>query len=137
MLSEITTRKWIINISIKVQNEFVLNTTALFDTGADLNCIKEGLIPTKYFEKTYQSLKSASGDKLNINFKLPEAEVVKDQISFKTPFLLVKNIKQNVILGSPFINLLQPFKVTEKGIETKTLGKRIVSISFLKLRLGH
>ena len=102
-----------------------METKALFYTGADLNYIKEDLIPTKYFEKTYQSLKSASGDKLKINFKIPQAEVIKDHISFKTPFLLVKNIKQNVILGSPFINLLQPFKVTEKGIEATTLGKRI------------
>ena len=41
MLFEITTRKWIINICIRIQNEVVLETTALFDTSANLNCIKE------------------------------------------------------------------------------------------------
>lgn len=59
LLSKVTSRKWIINISIKIDNKFILNTTALFDTCANLNCIKEGLIPTKYFEKTIKSLKSA------------------------------------------------------------------------------
>ena len=52
-LSKIITRKWVINIFIRVQNQFVLETTVLFCTGADLNCIKEGLIPTKYFEKNF------------------------------------------------------------------------------------
>lgn len=56
LLTEITTRKWIINIARKINNEFIIKTTALFDTGADLNYIKEGLVPTKYFEKTSQSL---------------------------------------------------------------------------------
>ena len=40
-LVEVTTRKWIINVTIKINNEFILKTTALFDTGADLNCIRK------------------------------------------------------------------------------------------------
>lgn len=94
---------------IKIGNEFIIETTALFDIGADLNCIREGLIHTKYFDKTSESLKSASGDKLNIRYKLPEASIIKDKVSYKTPFLLVKNMRQNVILGTPFIQLIQPF----------------------------
>ena len=58
-ISEITTKKWIIPIEISINNEFSINTTALFDTGADLNCIKEGLIPTKYYNKTIEKLRSA------------------------------------------------------------------------------
>jgi hypothetical protein len=34
--------------------EFVLETTTVFDTGAYSNYILEGLIPTKYFEKTFE-----------------------------------------------------------------------------------
>ena len=93
-LAEITTRKLIINVTIKINNEFVLETTALFDTGADLNCIREGLIPTKYFEKTTQSLSSASVNKLQINFKLSNAEVIKGNVSYKTAFILVKNLNR-------------------------------------------
>ncbi|XLT03149.1 hypothetical protein HN51_052500, partial [Arachis hypogaea] len=39
-----------------VVKDFVLETIALFDSGADSNCIKEGLIPTKYFENTTERL---------------------------------------------------------------------------------
>ncbi|XLU98734.1 hypothetical protein S245_013074, partial [Arachis hypogaea] len=46
-----------VNIRIVVK-DFVLETIALFDSGADSNCIKEGLIPTKYFEKTTKCLRS-------------------------------------------------------------------------------
>ena len=38
---EITTRKLIIPIEISINNEFSIETTTLFDTCADLNCIKE------------------------------------------------------------------------------------------------
>jgi len=46
---------------------------ALFDTGADSNYILEGLIPTKFFEKTLKKLSIASGSKLKINYKLSSA----------------------------------------------------------------
>ena len=91
-----------------------------------MNCIREGLIPTKYFVKTTQSLSSASGNKLEINFKLSDVEIIKGNISYKTAFILVKNLKQNVILGTPFINLIQPFNINEKGIETRYLREKII-----------
>ena len=46
-------QKWYIRISLVTGNEYVLDTIALVDSGADMNCIKEGLIPFKYFEKNY------------------------------------------------------------------------------------
>ena len=90
---EVTTRKWIINVTIKIKNDFILETTVLFDTGENLNCIREGLIPTKYFKKTTQSVSSASGNRLQINFKLSDVFAAKHNISYKTAFLLVKNLK--------------------------------------------
>lgn len=51
IFSQMTSRKWIIEITIKINNEFAINTATLFDIGADLNCIREGLVPAKYFEK--------------------------------------------------------------------------------------
>ena len=53
-----------------VQSSPTIETTTLFDTGADSNCILEGLIPTKYFEKTSEQLSTANGSKLKINYKL-------------------------------------------------------------------
>ncbi|MED6116208.1 hypothetical protein PIB30_097971, partial [Stylosanthes scabra] len=41
-----------------VFKDFVLETVALWDTGADLNCIKEGLIPTKERKKNQMPKKA-------------------------------------------------------------------------------
>jgi len=51
LINKIKIQNFYINIIIII-NDFVLETMALFDTGADSNCILEGLVPTKFFEKT-------------------------------------------------------------------------------------
>ncbi|CAL8993918.1 unnamed protein product, partial [Prunus brigantina] len=101
-------RKWYSKVTIFVKN-FELTTVALFDSGADLNCIQEGLIPTKFYQKSRESLSTASGKSLQLNFELPKAHVCQNKICFKTSFVLVKNITDEVILGLPFIALLYPF----------------------------
>nr|GEU87228.1 peptidase_A3 domain-containing protein [Tanacetum cinerariifolium] len=35
---------------------------------ADMNCIQEGLVPTKYYEKSSQRLSGPNGSRLNINY---------------------------------------------------------------------
>ncbi|QHN98931.1 uncharacterized protein DS421_13g393610 [Arachis hypogaea] len=52
----------------------------LFDAieAIDSNCIKEGLIPTKYIEKSTERLSSITGERLSINFKLTNVFVEKD-----------------------------------------------------------
>ncbi|KAH1220949.1 putative Polyprotein CP [Glycine max] len=72
LINKIKIQKFYINIKIII-NDFVLETMALFDTGADSNCILEGLIPTKFLEKTSEKLSTANGSKLKINFKLSNA----------------------------------------------------------------
>ena len=76
---------------------------ALFDIGANLNCIQEGLVLTKYFEKTKEGLRSANGSKLQINFKLSNVCLKNGSLKVTTYFLLVKNMTRRIILGSPFI----------------------------------
>ena len=66
LINKIKIQKLYINIKIII-NDFFLDMMALFDTGADSNFILEGLIPTKFFEKT--------SEKLNIIF-LPKWFVV-------------------------------------------------------------
>ena len=105
--------------------DFKITLKALIDTGADQNCIQEGLIPTKYFEKTTEGLRGANNNKLKINYKLSKVHVCNDGIYFVNSFLLVKDLRQEVILGTPFITQLYPFKITEKGLASKTLGKKI------------
>jgi len=57
VLSEITSRKWIIDITIKINNEFTIDTTTLFDTGVDLNCIRKRVSTYKIFSQYYRIIK--------------------------------------------------------------------------------
>jgi len=43
-------QKWYIEVTLVVHKEFSLIVVALVDSGADMNYIHEGLIPSKYFE---------------------------------------------------------------------------------------
>ena len=97
----------------------------LVDSGADKNCIQEGLISLKYYEKSSKKLTKANGEKLIINYKLPNVHICNDGICFETVFVLIKNISSKVILGNPFMTLLYPFLRTDEGIKTNVLGKDI------------
>ena len=97
---------------------------ALFDTGVDSKCILEGLIPTKFFEKTSEKLSTTNGSKLKINFKLSNAIIENQSLRINTNFLLVKNLKNEVILGTPFIRALFPIQISNEGITTNYLGRK-------------
>ncbi|KAH1188242.1 hypothetical protein GmHk_U059792 [Glycine max] len=125
LINKIKIQKFYINIKIII-NDFILETMALFGTGADSNCILEGLIPTKFFEKTSEKLSTTNGSKLKINFKLSNAIIENQGLRINTNFLLVKNLKNEVILGTPFIRALFPIQISNEGITTNYLGRKII-----------
>ena len=43
-----------------------------------MNCIREGLIPLKYYEKSSERLTQADGEKLIINYKIPSVHICND-----------------------------------------------------------
>ena len=96
-------QRWYIKITLKINLDFQSTFIALIDSGADLNCIQEGLIPTVYFVKTSQRLSTTRNDPLKIQYKIPQGHICKDGICIKTSFLLVKNISHQIILGTPFL----------------------------------
>ena len=106
---------------------------ALINSGADMNCIQERLIPLKYYEKSSQRLTQANGENLIINYKNPNAHICNDEVCFETAFLLRKDLSSKIILGNPFMALLYPFLTTTKGIKTNVLGKDILLNSFYHL----
>jgi len=108
LINRIHIRKWYSKVKIKIQ-DFELSVVVLIDTGADLNCIQERLVPTKYYSKSKETLRSANGSKMQITFEINKAYVCQDNVCFKTTFVLVKNMTDKVILGLPFITLLYPF----------------------------
>ncbi|GAV61517.1 hypothetical protein CFOL_v3_05044 [Cephalotus follicularis] len=69
LIERITYQKWHINITIVIQDSFKLQTIALIDSSAQMNCIQEGLIPTKFFKKTKQKLSSADDENFSVNSK--------------------------------------------------------------------
>ena len=124
LINKIKIQTFYINIRIII-NDFVLDTIALFDIGDDSNCILEGSVPMKFFEKTSEKLITTNGSKLKINYKLP-SEITKNQgLRINTNFLLVKNLKNEVILGTPFIRALFPLQISKEGITTIHLGRKI------------
>lgn len=50
----------------------------------------------------------------------------KQDTPYKTDFLLGKDLKTDIILRSPFINLWKPFIADEHGIKTVKSGQEIV-----------
>ena len=66
-------QKWYTEITLVVHKEFSLTVFALVDSGGDMNCIQEGLIPSKYYELTTDRLTQANGDRLKISNKLTKA----------------------------------------------------------------
>ena len=45
-------QKWYTEITLVVQKELSLTVVSLVDSGANMNCIQEGLIPSKYYKST-------------------------------------------------------------------------------------
>ena len=52
MIDRMIFQKWYTEITLVVHKEFSLTVIALVDSSADMNCIQEGLIPSKYYEST-------------------------------------------------------------------------------------
>ncbi|KAH9658252.1 hypothetical protein KPL70_023414 [Citrus sinensis] len=110
VLKQITTRKYLIKVTLIFSDDFAMDAIALFDTGADLNCIREDIVPKRFHEKTKERLSAANNSKLNVSSKV-EASIYNNQIEFKTSFVLTNDIHHAIILGTPFINLITPYAV--------------------------
>ncbi|GAV84713.1 LOW QUALITY PROTEIN: zf-CCHC domain-containing protein, partial [Cephalotus follicularis] len=119
LIERITYQKWNINIIITIQDSFKFQTIVLVDSGTQINCIQEELIPTKFFEKTEQKLSTANGENLRVKFKISDVHICNGGIYIKQLFISVKdNLDIGIILGQPFLEIIKPFKVTNEGITT-------------------
>ena len=117
---------WEVSLTIVVKNKFVFYIVVLIDLGAALNCLQEGLVPIRFYEKTKQTLFGANGKKLAIKYKLSNAHVCNQGICIKQTFILVKDLKKKALLGVPFLSSIYPTWVDDQGIKTKLLNKEIL-----------
>jgi len=113
-----------------VVEDISVNAIALIESGADLNYIKGGVIPTKCCERTNEGLSSANGMPLSISYKLNKGYIKNGGYCFKNIFLIVDNIINDLILSTPFLTQIYPFYANEIGVHTKIMGKTI-SFNFL------
>ena len=87
-ISRINFQKWHSKIRIVISKDFEFEVIALIDSGADLNCIQEGIIPFKYFRKTRERLTSANGGKMQIlNSRSPKPMFAKTRFASKRHLL--------------------------------------------------
>ncbi|KAH1148330.1 hypothetical protein GYH30_043114 [Glycine max] len=132
LINKIKIQKFYINIKIII-NDFVLETMALFDTGADSNCILEGLIPTKFFEKTSEKLSTTNSSKLKINFKLSNA-IIENQgrkiiFNFSTkPISRNINLIENKINQINFLKEEVSFNNIQIQLEKSQVKEKIQSL---------
>lgn len=126
LINNQVSQKWNTQITL-VKDNFKINLTALIDSGADMNCIQEGIFPTQFYEKTTSRLTGAGGTKLIVNYKVSDVHICNDQdYCYKTHLILVKDLSSPLILGTPFITKLYPFMVHDDGIRTNVFGKEII-----------
>ena len=62
---------------------------------------------------------------MKIKYQLNNAHVCHDNVCFKIPSVLVKNLTDKVILGLPFINALYHFLVEDDEITTDPFGQKV------------
>ena len=97
----------------------------MIDSGADMNCIQEGLIPLKYYEKSTEKLFSTNGTQMKIKYELNNTHVCHENVCFKISSVLVKNMTVKVILVILFVNTLYLFLTEHDGITTNPFGQKV------------
>lgn len=131
-ISRIHVLKWIVKIKLVINQEYVINTIVLLDIGADMNCVQEGLIPIQYFEKTTERFFRSNHSRLKRNYKISNVRICKQDICFKTTFILVKDLHPSIILETPFSSLIYPFSVDRTRIKTTIGGNEYALNLFTK-----
>ena len=122
LVNKVLPPKWFTKVKIVVFHDYHFTVIAMIDSSADMNYIQEGLIPSKYFEKSTERLVFANGTQMKIKYELNNAHVCHGNVCFKIPSILVKNMTDKVILSLPFINALYPFLVEHDGITIDPFG---------------
>jgi hypothetical protein len=62
-------------VKIIIDKEQEIDVIVLVNSEADLNCIQEGLIPTKYFQKLTEQLNPTNESQMTIRYEVNIAHV--------------------------------------------------------------
>jgi hypothetical protein len=111
----------LIKITSFFSEDYKLETIALFNTGADLNCIKEGVEPKRFLQTTFERLSTTNNSKLHLLGKT-QASILNNGFYLKSFFVVTNDINHTIILGTPFIDLITPYKTKHHCIISKVNG---------------
>ena len=61
LVNKLLPPKWFTKVKIVVSHDYHFTVIVMIDSGADMNCIQKGLVPSKYSEKSTERLVYAIG----------------------------------------------------------------------------
>jgi hypothetical protein len=93
--------------------------------GANLNCIKEGVVPKRFLQNISEKLFDVNNSKLHIAGKT-QASIFNEDISLKTFFVVTKDFNHTIILGTPFIDMITPYQAHHNCITSKINSIKLV-----------
>jgi len=103
---QITSKTYLIKITfVFFSEDYKLETITLFDTSADLNCIKEGVLPKQFLQNISTKLSAANNSKLHLLGKTL-ASILNNNFYLKNFFVITNDINHTIILGTPFIDII-------------------------------
>ncbi|RVW18649.1 Enzymatic polyprotein [Vitis vinifera] len=131
-------RRILLDYDDKQEKRIILNALTIKDLQEEIGQYKKDIenlrqptsseipIPQDYINRNRQALFGANGKKLIIKYKLSNAHICNQGICIKQTFILVKDLKEKVLLGVPFLSSIFPMWVDDQGIKTKLLDKEIL-----------
>ena len=125
VLTQITLKKYLIKLTLVFSKDYKLEIIALFDTGADLNCIKERVVPKRFLQTTSERLFVINNSKLHLLGKTQES-ILNNGFYIKNFFVVTNDINHTIILGTPFIDISTHYKTKHNCIISKINGVRLV-----------
>lgn len=97
------------------------------DSGADLICINEGIIPQNVQERPQVS-KTTNSERLAIRYKLSNSSIC-NNICIPQKFVMVKDLAQAIILGNSSIYSLFPIEqITTMELVLQNLKKHYFQV---------
>jgi aspartate carbamoyltransferase regulatory subunit len=125
VLTQITSKKYFIKITLVFLDDFQVDTIVLFDTSADLNCTKEGIVLKRFLHNISEKLYVANNTKLVIKNKT-QVSISNNDFYLKNFFVVTNDINHIIILDTPFIDIITPYKTDHENITSKINGSKLV-----------
>jgi aspartate carbamoyltransferase regulatory subunit len=128
VLTQITSKKYFIKITLVFLDDFQVDTIILFDTSADLNCTKEGIVLKRFLHNISEKLYVANNTKLVIKNKT-QVSISNNDFYLKTIFVVTNDINHIIILDTPFIDMITLTKLTMKTLLQKLMVQNLFFLS--------